>query len=84
MSKSRRMRWAGHVRRMGGPRNTYKVLVGKSEGKTPLGTRRRSWENNYKMDLREIGWGRTDWIQLAQDRDQWKALLNTVMNLSVP
>jgi hypothetical protein len=63
-------------------RNEYRMLVGKPEGKTPLGRPRRRREDNIKMDLREIGWGGMDWIDLAQDRDQWKALLNTVMNLS--
>jgi hypothetical protein len=69
---------------MGGTRNIYMVLVGKSEGKTPLGKRRRNWENNLKIRLKEIRWGHTDWIQLAQDRDQWSILLNTVLNLWVP
>jgi hypothetical protein len=58
--------------------------VGKPEGKKPLGRPRRRWEDNSKMDLREIGWGGMDWIDLAQDRDQWRALVNTVMNLRVP
>jgi hypothetical protein len=61
----------------------YKVLVGKPEGKRPLGRPRRRWEDGFRMDLREIGWGTVDWIQLAQDRDQWRAFLNTVMNLRV-
>jgi hypothetical protein len=60
------------------------LLVGKPEGKRPLGRPRRRWENNIKMDLREIGWGDMDWIDLAQDRDQWRALVNTVINLRVP
>jgi hypothetical protein len=79
--KSRRMRWAGHVARMGEERNVYKVLMGKPEGKRPLGRPRRRWED--EMDLREIGWGSVDWIQLAQDRDRWRVLVNTVMNLQV-
>jgi len=81
--KSRRMRWAGHVARMGEERGVYRVLVGKPEGKRPLGRPRRRWEDNIKMDLREVG-GDGDWIELAQDRDRWRALVNTVMNLRVP
>jgi hypothetical protein len=69
---------------MGKKRNAYRILVGKPEGKRPLGRRRRGWENNIKMDLREIGWGSMDWIELARDRDQWRALVNTVTNLRVP
>jgi hypothetical protein len=64
--------------------NAYRILVGKPEGKRPLGRPRRRWVDNIKMDLREIGWGGVDWIDLAQDRDQWRALVNTVMNLLVP
>jgi hypothetical protein len=82
--KSRRMRWAGHVAHMGGKRNAYRILVGKPEGKRPLGRQRRRWMDNIKMDLREIGWDGVDWVNLAQDRDQWRALVNTVMNLRVP
>jgi hypothetical protein len=81
MIKSRRMRWAGHVTRMGERRNAYRILVGKPEDKRPLGRPRRRWTNNIKMHLREIGWDGTDWIDLAQDRDQWRALVNTIMNL---
>jgi hypothetical protein len=84
MIKSRRMRWAGHVARMGEKRNAYRILVGKPEGKRPLGRPRRRWEDNIKMDLREIGWDGMNWIDLAQDRDQWRALVNTVMNFRVP
>jgi hypothetical protein len=84
MMKSRRMRWAGHVARMGKKRNSYRLLVGKSEGKRPLGRPRLTCVDNVKMDLREIGCGGMDWIDLAQDRDQWRVLLNTVMNLQVP
>jgi hypothetical protein len=62
-------------------RNAYRILVGKPEGKRPLGRPRSRWVDNIKMDLREIGWDAVDWIDLAQDRDQWKALVNTVMNL---
>jgi hypothetical protein len=65
-------------------RNAYRILVGKPEGKRPLGRPRRRWEDNIKMDLTEIGWGGMDWIDLAQDRDQWRGLVNTVMNLRVP
>jgi hypothetical protein len=82
--KSRRIIWVGHVARMGEKRNAYRILVGKPEGKRPLGRTRRRWEDNIRMDLREIGWGDIDWIDLAQDRDQWRALVNTVMNLRVP
>jgi hypothetical protein len=64
--------------------NSYKILVGKPEGKGPLGRPRRRWMANIKMDLREIGWGGMDWLDLAQDRDHWRALVNTVMNLRVP
>jgi len=81
--KSRRMRWAGHVARMGEGRCVHRVLVGKPEGKRPLGRPRRRWEDNIKMDLREVGGGE-DWMELAQDRDRWWALVNTVMNFLVP
>jgi hypothetical protein len=64
--------------------NAYRILVGKPEGKIPLGRPRRRWVDNIKMDLREIGWGGRDWIELAQDRDQWRALVNTVMNVRIP
>jgi hypothetical protein len=65
-------------------RGAYNILVGRSEGRRPLGRRRRKWEESIKMDLREIGFGGVDWIHLAQDRDRWRALVNTVMNLRVP
>jgi hypothetical protein len=82
--KSRRMRWAGHVARMGESRRAYRVLVGKAEGKRPLGRLRPKWEDNIKMNLQEVGcWG-MDWIELAQDRDRWRALVNAVMNIRVP
>jgi hypothetical protein len=84
MLKSRRMRWAGHVARMGEMRNAYMILVGKPEGKRPLGSPRRRWVDNIKLDIREIGWDGMDWIELAQDRDQWRALVNMVMNLQAP
>jgi hypothetical protein len=67
----------------GEKKSTYRILVGKLEGKRPIGRPSRRWEDNIRMDLREIGWGRMDWIDLAQDRDQWRALVNTVMNLRV-
>jgi hypothetical protein len=84
MIKSMRMRWAGHVARMGETRNAYRILVGTPEGKEPLGRPRCRWVDNIKMDLGEIGWAGRNWIELAQDRDQWRALVNTVMNLRVP
>jgi hypothetical protein len=65
-------------------RNAYRMLVGKPEGRRPLGRPRRRWFDNIKMDLSEIGWDSLDWINLARDRDQWRALVNTVMNLRVP
>jgi hypothetical protein len=71
------------VARMGEGRNLYRVLVGKPEGKRPLGRPRRRWEVGIKMDLEEIGWGGVEWIHLAQDRDRWRALVNAVMNLRV-
>jgi hypothetical protein len=81
---SRRMRWARHVTRMGEKRNAYRILVGKPEGKGPQGRPRRMWVDNIKIDLREIGCDGVDWIDLAQDRDQWGALVHTVMKLRVP
>ncbi|KAJ4448479.1 hypothetical protein ANN_10495 [Periplaneta americana] len=80
----RRLRWAGHVARMGESRNAYRVLVGRPEGKRPLGRPRRRWEDNIKMDLREVGYDDRDWINLAQDRDQWRAYVRAAMNLQVP
>jgi len=82
--KSRRMRWAGHVAHVGERRDIYRVLVGKPEGKRPLGRPRHRWENNVKMDLQEVGCGGMDWIELAQDRDRWLAVVNLVMNLQIP
>jgi hypothetical protein len=81
--KSWRMRWAGHVARMGEESNVYRVLMGKPEGKRPLGIPRRRWNDGIRMDFREIGWRSVDWIQLARDRDRWQALVNTVMNLRI-
>ena len=78
------MRWAGHVARMGERRGVYRVFVGKYQGKRPPGRRRRRWEDNIKMDLQEVGCGGMDWIDLAQDRDRWLALVNAVMCLWVP
>jgi hypothetical protein len=83
MIKARRMRWAGHVARMGEVRGAYNILVGKPEGRRLLGRPRNRWEDNIKIDLREIGFGDVYWIHLAQDRDRWQALVNTVMNLRV-
>jgi hypothetical protein len=82
--KAKRMRWAGHVARMGEVRGAYNILVGRPEGRRLLGRPKRRWEDNVKMDLREIGFGDVDWIHWAQDRNRWRALVNTVMNLLVP
>ena len=82
--KSRRLRWAGHVARMEEGRGVYKVLVGKPEGKRPLGRPRRRREDNIKMDLEEVGRGCGDWMELAQNRKRGRALLSTVMNFGVP
>jgi hypothetical protein len=85
MIRSRRMRWPGHVAHIGEKRNAYsRILVGKSEGKRPLSIPRHRWVVNIKMHVREIEWGGMDWINLAQDMDQWQALVNTVLNLWVP
>ena len=82
--KSRRIRWAGHVAHMVERRGVYRVLVGNPEGKRPLGRPRRRWEDNIKMDLQDVGRDCGDWMELAQDRDRWRALVSTVMNLRVP
>jgi len=81
--KSRRMRWAGHTARMGERRVVYRVLVGKPEGKRPLGRPRRGWEDNIKTELQEVGCGGKDWIDLAEERDRWWALVNAIMILQV-
>ena len=78
------MRWAVHVARMGERREVYRVLVGKPEGKKPLGRPRRRWDDNIKMNLQEVGCGCMDWIGLAQDRDRCRSLVKAVMNLRVP
>jgi len=82
--KSRRMKCAGHVARMGEERVVYRVLVGKPVGRRPLGRHRRRWVDNTKMDLQELGCGFMDWIGLAQDIDRWRTLVSAVMNLRVP
>ena len=82
--KSRRMRLVGHVAHMGEDRGVYRVLVGKPEGKRPLGRPRRRWMDNIRMDLQEVGCGCMDWIGLAQDRDRWRTVVSAVMNLRVP
>jgi hypothetical protein len=82
--KSRRIRPAGHVARMGAGRSVYTILVGKPERKEPLGIPRRRWEDNINMDLQEVVYTIMDWIELAQDRDRWQTLVNAVMNLRVP
>jgi hypothetical protein len=82
--KSRRMRWAGHVARVGEDRGVHRVLVGKPEGKRPLGRPRRRWEDNIKMNFQEVGGGCGDCMELAQDRDRWRALVGTVRDFRVP
>ena len=84
MIKSRGMRWAGHVEHMGERRGVDRVLVEKPEGKNPLGRPKRRWDDNIIMDLQEVGCGGMDWIELAEDRGRWRALVNAVMNLRVP
>jgi hypothetical protein len=83
MMKSRMMRWAGHVARVGANRNTYRILERKPGRNRPLRRPRRRWVDNIKMDLKDIRWGGMDWIDLAEDGDQWRAVVNTVMNLRV-
>jgi hypothetical protein len=82
--KLRRMRWAGHVARMGEKMNTYRLLVGKPEGRRQLGRPRRRWVDIIRMDLGEVRWGDGYWVGLAQDRNKWRALANSVLNLRVP
>jgi hypothetical protein len=82
--KSRMMRWVGHVARMREKRNAYRLLVGKPDGKRPLERPRRRRVDNIRIDLGEVGWGDVDWIGLAQDRNRWRALVNSVLNLRVP
>jgi len=82
--KSRRMRWAGHLAHMDKERGVYRVLVGKPEGKRPLGRPRHRWVDNIRIDLQEVGCGYLDWIGLAQDKDRWQTLVSAVMNLRVP
>jgi hypothetical protein len=82
--KWRRMRWAGHLARMGEDRGVHRVLVGKPEGKRPLERQRRRWEDNIKMDLQEVGVGRGDWMELGQDWDRWRALVCTVRDFRGP
>jgi hypothetical protein len=82
--KSRRMRWVGHVARMGEGRGAYRILVGRPEGRRPLRRSRPRWEDNIKMDLQDVGFGGMNWIDMTQNRDRWQALVNAVMNLQVP
>jgi len=82
--KAGRMRWAGNVARKGERRGVYRILVGKPEGKSPLGRPNHRWKDNIKMDLQEVECRPMDWIEVAQDRDRWRALVNAVMNLRVP
>jgi hypothetical protein len=78
------MRWAGHVALLGGGRVVYRGLEGKPNGKIPLARPKRRWEDNLKMNVQEVGCGGMDWIELAQGRDKWRALVNAVMNLRIP
>jgi hypothetical protein len=82
--RSRRMRWVGHVARMGEGRGVHRVLMGRPEGRRPLGRPRHRWEDNIKMDIQEVGGDCGDWMERAQDRDRWRTLVNTVMNFRVP
>jgi hypothetical protein len=82
INRTRRMRWAGHVVGMGEKRNAYRLLVGKPEGRRPLGRLRSRWADNIRMDLVEVGWGNVDWIGLTQDRDRWRALVNSSLQVA--
>jgi hypothetical protein len=82
--KSRRIKWEGHVARVGEDRGGHRELMGKPEGKRPLGRPRRRWEDNIKMDIKEVEGGGGDWMELAQDRDRWRVLVGTVRNFRVP
>jgi hypothetical protein len=82
--KSRRMRWARHVARMGEKKNAYRLLVAKPEAKRPLRRPRRKWVDNIRLDFGQLGWGDVEWISLAQDRNRWRDLMNSVLNLWVP
>ena len=84
MIKSRRLRWAGHVARMEEGRCSFKILTGKPTGKRPLGRPRRKWEENIRVDLKEIGMNTRNWVESAQDRDYWRAPVNVTLNLRVP
>ena len=84
MIKSRRLRWAGHVARMEETRSAFKMLTGKPKGKRPLGRPRHRWEDNIRMDLEDIGINAENWVDSAQDRDYWRALVNAALNLRVP
>jgi hypothetical protein len=82
--KARRMRWTAHVARMGEKRNAYRLLVGKPEGRRPIGRPKRRWLDNIRMDLVEVGWDHVVWIGLSQVRDRWRIIVNYVLNLRVP
>ena len=84
MTKSRRLRWAGHVARMEESRSAFKILTGIHAGKRPFGWPRRRWEDYIKIDLKEIGINTRNWVDLAQDKDYWRALVNASLNLQVP
>ena len=82
--KSRRMRWAGHVARIGEEKGLYSILLGKPEGRRSVGRPRRRWVDNIRMDFQELGCGYMDWIRLVQDRESWRTLVSALMNLRVP
>jgi hypothetical protein len=84
MIMARWLKWARNVARMRRKKNAYRLLVGKPKGKKPLERPRRRWMDNIRMDLGEVGWGDVDWINLAKDRNRWRALVNSVLNLRVP